>query len=259
MDNRVQFFINNLGDFVLRHAFSLPFLRLIFTLFITCLGIGTHMSVWAQENTPKLQGDIAFRARSVDFKITIGSYRLTWDISKSPYEIRTKLEPEGFAKLFMKYSLFEVSKGLITDSGLSWQNYEIVKSYGESDSRNRTEIITRLSDTTVKDEDGETIVLSNANPIDFPSLFMELMLQRADKKSWRGELFFSSGHQAIVVNKLGEENIEVPAGHFATTHWLANDKSQKLDIWFDTKTGLPVKMGFNSQDGNLFVFEAKRL
>lgn len=202
---------------------------------------------------------LKFNAKLLDRNIFLGQYELNYQLYSNRYHITTKLEPSGLVKMIYGKTLREESSGEIKNGELYWKNYEI----NEVDSNNKEPYI---FESVVRS--GDVVKLKNQEvrfqnqPLDIPSAFIVFMQKTLNSNSaWQENFDIFTSRENVIINaqRLGDENVDVPAGNFQTRVVRAtpiNSNSKLfLQVWVDNKQNHPVSIVFSNNKGVRFLMD----
>lgn len=210
------------------------------------------------ENAAEIyKGNLRFQAKQLDRNLDIGDYRLRWQINPKTYQVNTSLVPRGLVSLLVSFQLREESTGTNKNGLLTWQKYEIQQVDDDKNKPYAFESAERIGKMV---KFGDKKLPFVARLADIPSAFIILMQAMANPEvasDWSEllELVTSRDKISVIMKRLADEKIEVPAGTFTTRVVQGEEKKNILQLWFDINTKYPVKIVFSNSKGERFLLE----
>jgi len=203
-----------------------------------------------QEVWPR-NGQMVFEVRLASSGLVVGRNEQRWQHDGRKWSLRSTAEPTGVAALFSQTRTAQESRGVFIPQGMQPLEF-------------RTEKNGQPRDSAVFDHSARRVVLGNgqthsitAPSIDLLALFYQVGAY--DPANLPSTIFLATGHTAgeyaLVAGK--PEMLETPLGErFARRLSVfpvgRPDNDERIDIWVDTPTRLPVRIRFRDREGGVF-------
>ena len=204
---------------------------------------------------PSTAGEAAFPARGeIVYRIyrglrglEIGRAVQRWEIADGRYRLWLQSETSGLAALLYPLRIDTESRGRIGPQGFQPEHYQVSKNGQPSDER--ADFDWAAGQIKIGKRPAEPL---SAESQDLLSLPFQLAYQRDLVEGARFAVATGKKYEVYALDALGEEEIDLPAGHFRTLHLQALDSS-RTEFWLALdRLMLPVKIRHTDRKGEVF-------
>ncbi|MDR2187569.1 MAG: DUF3108 domain-containing protein [Azonexus sp.] len=201
-------------------------------------------------------GTIRFAITRESLGLRIGRAEYNWEFTDDGhYFLRAVTETSGIAAVFAPRRLALESRGRLVASGLQPERFRSRRDGGEVE-----------EGADFDWENGEILILRDGRKHRL-TLGAQDILSLVFQLSYLGSLDDGAGLSVATARKfewqrlesLGEESIELPAGHFRTRHLRAQSNTS-TEVWIALDHGnMPVKIRFTDKKGDAYEQVATEL
>ena len=199
-------------------------------------------------------GRIRYRVDRGDSNFEIGYAEHRWQIADGRYRITSVAETTGIVWLFKSIRVEMQSEGWLTVNGLQPERFSVRRDGRPS--RERAEFDWQAMTVSVAERGAQPL---DPGAQDFLSFNYQLGYLSQLDASHRLPIATGKKYRIYTIEVLGDEEIDVPAGHMRTLHLRApGDNSTELWLAYDYLL-LPVKIRFQDAGGASYVQLATRI
>ena len=203
-------------------------------------------------------GTIRFAIYKESLGLQVGRAEHHWEFDETGrYRLTGRTETSGLAALFKPLELVIESKGVLVASGLQPETFRSTKNGVDSnENADFSWPIDSHSDTSEEmtvslSRDGSVQPISSGTQ-DILSLNYQLAFLRNLEDGATLGVVTGKKYERYNLDAMGEEEIDIPAGHFRTLHLRAMTDNV-TEIWIALDRGrLPVKIRFTDKKGESF-------
>lgn len=193
------------------------------------------------------KGEIVYRIYRGLRGLEIGRAVQRWEIADGRYRLSLQSETSGLAALLYPLRIDSESRGRIGPQGFQPEHYQVSKNGRPSDERADFDWVAGQ----IKIGDRPAVPLLAASQ-DLLSLPFQLAYRRDLDEGVRFAVATGKKYEVYALDALGEEEIDLPAGHFRTLHLQALDSS-RTEFWLALdRLMLPVKIRHTDRKGEVF-------